>query len=507
MPSRQRSDFPHSSEKNIARSFEGDIDRAANGRSGSSISHMMQDLYNQYGHTGDVGGSGTMYALHSPHTPDAVEQALLESSHQMLASLHYDKFFDDSALPAAFSETADENRVPVAEGGNGIPSTKVEDETFPLFPQVLASPSASEGCAYGMRNVDMAPNFFEGIAAPSTLEGFYGRYAPSSVTAQLFGNLHTPYMGLPSPSSHLLPGHMLASTSINTQPVRHNTEYEYALEQPLGSHDEPVAPPMAPEIPRGVLASHEAHASEAFALQDTMKENHPQGSPSTALPAQDDTPSKHISTCKRKRVDRENVPGIIAPTGERDHRRSGLKKSRTEFSASTSAGPSPLRPADAPRPRRTNDKLEPIEMRPKTRCGLGGCSESLKAPDLAAARAHMKSHLPKFTESQAKAKGKKTTRTGNEKATNSYSSNVAGPSNAQANPPAITRTLIDCPYISPGGEACEHKPFVNLQSLQRHIEGDHYDWGFQCPHCGRWFKRRDALTRHQASEHPHPKPQ
>ncbi|KAI0634922.1 hypothetical protein C8Q77DRAFT_1156295 [Trametes polyzona] len=457
---------------------EDSTNDSPNERPGSPFAQMMQALYDQYQLTGDPSVFDALYGPPSLPTYNHTGPALLEGGY---GSVLTGDGLDDN-LPEALYRRVD-GQTPVTDDRNEVTFAAEEGELLSHIPEAVDPTSIWGRRAQGTENMDIPL---------------------------------IPFNEHPSSPSSLLHRHISGHDLLDAEPPRYDTDADDEQKPLLGPPYEAPQLPTTPEMGRSIdfNSAPEGDASEPFALRDTEKNNHlpvdssahSDAGPSRTRAENDISSPKSIPSRKRKRVERENLPALIYPTGKKEDRRSDAKKMRAQPSVSTCAGPSSSKDADPPRPRRTNDKLEPIEMRPKTRCGLDGCSELLKAPELGAARAHMKSHLPKFTGSQAKANHEKTSRKGKERATNADTSKVAGPSNTRAGTPT-TRASINCPYIAPGGTVCEHEPFVNLQSLQRHIEGDHYDWGFQCPHCNRWFKRRDALIRHKATEHPQSKPQ
>lgn len=172
---------------------------------------------------------------------------------------------------------------------------------------------------------------------------------------------------------------------------------------------------------------------------------------------------------KRSRSEQENVPSIVPAPSSRS-------------TGSRAPGEEDEGPA---RKRRRRCELEDTKETEETRCGLDGCSVLLRASDLDGAHKHFDTHVAKTeTKGKTAVKGKKGKKT-----------KKAAKDASEAKDKE--KTEYHCPYIEEDGKKCTHAPWTKRQSLQRHIEGTHYKWSFECPVCGRKFPRRDALKRHR----------
>lgn len=206
--------------------------------------------------------------------------------------------------------------------------------------------------------------------------------------------------------------------------------------------------------------------------------------PPAALPANKENqpplvgPSTRSRSTRNAHVQPERIPAKRKRSNAPTLIPAPAPKPPREASAESSSAGAAVQP---PRKRRKVAELEGIEMTPETRCGLGGCTTVLRAPDLAAARAHSHGHIAQIAPPPPPP------------------TPIAGPSakgKEAEKAEQQEKTPLPCPYQTLAGAACVHKPFADAQALQRHIEGLHYEWRFPCAGCGKRFPRRDALLRH-----------
>ncbi|KAL1938856.1 hypothetical protein VTO73DRAFT_11236 [Trametes versicolor] len=154
--------------------------------------------------------------------------------------------------------------------------------------------------------------------------------------------------------------------------------------------------------------------------------------------------TKRTTKAKRGRSGRENVPSIIPAPPPRPARRRAPEAEEE--------GPS--------RKRRRHCELEETQGTEETRCGLDGCEEVLRASDVDAARKHFNTHVKSGA---TIAKGKKGKKAAKDKGKDQE------------------KKQFRCSYIEADGKACTHGPWAGKQGLQRHVEGTHYKWSFECP--------------------------
>ncbi|KAL1938857.1 hypothetical protein VTO73DRAFT_11237 [Trametes versicolor] len=284
-----------------------------------------------------------------------------------------------------------------------------------------------------------------------------------------YGNWALPpsFFGLPEASSLAIPSEIpagLASTP-NTafNPSPHQTS-------PPTNHAMPV--PSTPIIDPSLL--HDQPISRD-GTPPVFKDIDPHNQTPDIQPGAADTTTKSKGKGKRapkatrsRRTERENVPSIIPAPPSR--------ATRPRTPEAEDEGPA--------RKRRRRCELEDTKGT-ETRCGLNGCSVLLRASDLDGAHKHFDTHVEKTeTKGKTTVKGKKGKKT-KKAAKDAFEAKDKD------------KAEFHCQYIEEDGKKCTHAPWTKRQSLQRHIEGTHYKWSFECPVCGRKFPRRDALMRHR----------
>ncbi|KAL1938813.1 hypothetical protein VTO73DRAFT_11193 [Trametes versicolor] len=374
----------------------------------------------------------------------------------------YAELCDEDALPAMFSGSADVPWASIAEEPHGV-----RDPMIDVAPREVQPTEWTVPRAFG--------HYRQG----ETLQGFLVddlAVADGSRELGLSGDFTFLY-----PLPLLSPG---TPPSTSPSPTPAPSPAAASNHSAAWTHPSSILPPPAPAahlaitaattldpVPVTATVEHTADASTSTlppAARPANKENQPPlAGPSTRSRS---TRNAHVQPEripeKRKR---SNAPTLIPAPAP--------KPPREASAESSSAGAA----AQPPRKRRKVAELEGIEMTPETRCGLGGCATVLRAPDLAAARVHMRGHISQITPAPPPPP------------------TVDGPSAKRKETKKAEqqeKTPLPCPYQTPAGAACVHKPFADAQALQRHIEGLHYEWRFPCAGCGKRFPRRDALLRH-----------
>ncbi|KAI0353358.1 hypothetical protein OH77DRAFT_1438094 [Trametes cingulata] len=203
-------------------------------------------------------------------------------------------------------------------------------------------------------------------------------------------------------------------------------------------------PPLSPE------ALPSVGASATPAPTEDGKENR-----QTPGPSDGDSHGAHVGRrAKRPRAEPTHQDTAALPdanTKEPPNKRQRRAKNVSEGKVA----PRSEEAAPAPRKRRGKAELEKREGQGQTRCGLGGCGRMLSVDDQKGAREHVREHY-------------------------------AG------------RKPYICSYEDHAGKLCPNsKAYSDMLGLSRHLEADHYKWGFKCQKCGRTYARREVLRAHE----------
>lgn len=294
---------------------------------------------------------------------------------------------------------------------------------------------------------------FEALDAAQTVDTYANWALPPS------------FFGLPAGDSFDIPSGIPAGPTSTSNAECHLSPPQ--TPRPI-NHVMPV--PSTPMIDPSLLQDQPLPRDDTPpALQDI---DPPSQTPNTQLGATTRSKGKGKRASKatqRSRSERENVPSIITAPPSRS--------TRSRAPEEEDEGPA--------RKWRRRCELEDTKGTEETRCGLDGCSTLLRASDLDGAHKHFDTHVEKTeTKGKTAVKGKKG------KKTNKAAKNASEAKDKE-------KAEFRCPYIEEDGKKCRHAPWTKRQSLQRHVEGTHYKWSFECPVCGRKFPRRDALKRHR----------
>ncbi|OJT06412.1 hypothetical protein TRAPUB_2687 [Trametes pubescens] len=361
---------------------------------------------------------------------------------------HHNTFTDDSALPTAFMGSVED-----LDGLNGVYGQDPYGG-LPPFGAYMGNPALVESSP-GMRDHQYPLGEEARESAPFTADSEgSGSFAHPST-----------FMSLPPPtfSGSMADLWVIPPGFPGNLPSTSNAAFHDALPQapPPPSHATPdtdlstIDPALLQTLPQ-------VRDDTPPVLRDIDPVNSSPERPPHPASLTTARKAKRTLKAKRERSERENIPSVIpAPPSRR--------VTRPRAPEAEEAGPA--------RKRRRRCELEETQGTAETRCGLDGCEEILRASDLDGARKHFNTHVkPEKTATTAKGKkGKKPKKAGKD----------------------ATKQEFRCTYVEEDGKKCAHKPWTGKQALQRHVEGKHYQWSFECPVCGRVFQRRDALKRHQ----------
>ncbi|KAI0353360.1 hypothetical protein OH77DRAFT_1522555 [Trametes cingulata] len=245
-------------------------------------------------------------------------------------------------------------------------------------------------------------------------------------------------------------GHVLEDLRNIVTPQR--SDWPPASTHPQVPPSAVIDPALLPPPPSSAMEALQSVAtSVAPAQAEEGKENDRTAGPSGGSPHR-----AHVGRrAKRPRAEppREDTIALPDPSTQEP------PKKRQRRATKASGGKTASLPEAAPalRKRRTKAELEKREAQGTTRCGLGGCHIMLSAENQRGARKHAREHY-----------------TGGK--------------------PYV------CTFEDHAGKPCpSSKAYSDMLGLSRHIEADHYKWGFKCQGCGKTYARGEVLRAHEKS--------